>query len=118
MGLFSKKSTDEKGREAAQKRGIDVSGARFVAHGGAPDSPATLVVADGWVELHEHGKRGSLVQKGASTQRLRRDALESVAVERQGIHAFVVIGAAGSELRYQTNVKQAPEVADQVRAIM
>ena len=118
MGLFSKKSTDEKGRQAATKRGIDVSEARFVAHGGAPDAPATLVLADEWVELHEHGQRGSITGKGKSVRRLKRTALESVSVERQGIHAFVIMGGAGTELRYQTDVIQAEEVAREVRGIM
>ncbi|MDP9443619.1 MAG: hypothetical protein M3P83_04425 [Actinomycetota bacterium] len=64
--LEDKRAKQEaKARATASKKGIDVDGALVVAHTLNEDgAPETLVVWPDRIELHNHGKVGSLFGKG------------------------------------------------------
>lgn len=123
MGLFTKKDPAEKleklqvkSREKATKAGVDVAGALAVGHDLNDDAAhCTFVVWPDRVELHNHGKIGSVTRSGAGVTTLPLAQVSSVSANNAGIYGLVQVVAGVQVLEFRTNQIEAPALADAVR---
>lgn len=125
MGIFSKKSPEEqvaaadaKARAKAAKKGVD-EGAIAVAHDLSEDTAhCTFILWPDRVEIHNHGKVGSLTGKGAGVESIPLSRVASVDVARKGVFSVVRVHGSGHSLEYRTDSIQGPRLRREVMALL
>lgn len=115
MGLFTKKSADEKAREFAAKRGVDVSGAVAVGRAFEDGVERLLVVHPGRVEWHHLG--AALTGGGAGVTSIPGGRIGSVSTRREGIWGVVSVQGSGVDVEFRTDLVEMDRLAGAIRSV-
>ena len=119
MGLFSGKSRDEKAREWATKKGLDVADAVAVDRMADGDArPVVLAVWHGRVERHRFTAPGAMWRGRAEVTTVDPSRISAVQVRHEGLTGVVAVSGSGIDMEYSTTQKDAERMASAIRSVM
>lgn len=129
MGLFTRKTPDQKAaeieakaRQEAERAGVDIDGALAVGHHLAPEGNGfawrTLVIRPDRVELHHHGQVATLSKEGRGVRTIPVEKITSVKSENDDGINEVTIYASGDDLTFRAKQEQGPRLAATVAELI
>lgn len=108
---------DAKGRKAAAKRRVDLSGAALVAESTSTGEVRVIALWPDRIEVHDFGKRGALIPR-ANVGAMPLRAITNVAVVGSRLLPELVVTGAGGGMAVQLQAPVAAEFQRQIQSAL